>query len=60
MRRRPSTQMPMPFEPDRPAMRVPALIAQDLVQAVADLLLARADADDRDEEERDHAREDHR
>ncbi len=43
MRRRLSTQMPIPFEPARPAMLVPAPIAQDLVLAVADLLLASAE-----------------
>ena len=59
MRRRPPRQMPIPFEPEVPAVVLPALIAQDLVQALADLLLASAGHADHDEE-RDDAREDHR
>lgn len=59
MRRRRPRQMPIPFEPDTPAVVLPALIAQDLVKALADLLLAGAGEADRDEE-RDDAREDHR
>jgi hypothetical protein len=51
--------MPIPFEPETPAVVLPALIAQDLVKALADLLLAGAGEADRDEE-RDDAREDHR
>jgi hypothetical protein len=49
----------MPFDSDVPAVLLPARIAQELVKALADLLLASAvDADD--DEERDDAREDHR
>ena len=59
MRRRPPRQMPIPFEPEVPAVVLPAPIAQDLVQALADLLLASAGEAERDEE-RDDAREDHR
>ena len=59
MRRRPPRQMPIPFERDLPAVMVPAPIAQDLVRALADLLLASAGDADHDEE-RDDAREDHR
>ena len=55
-RQRP-TQLPMPFERDLPAVGWPAAIAQDLVQALADLLLAAAWGED-DDEERDD--EDHR
>jgi hypothetical protein len=51
--------MLIPFERERPAVMVPAPIAQDLVQALADLLLASAGNADHDEE-RDDAREDHR
>ena len=59
MRRRPPRQLPIPFEPEVPAVVLPAPIAQDLVKALADLLLASAgDADH--EEERNDAREDHR
>jgi hypothetical protein len=59
MRRRPPRQMPIPFEPEVPAVVLPAPIAQDLVKALADLLLASAGEAERDEE-RDDAREDHR
>lgn len=59
MRRRPPRQMPMPFEGDLPAVVLPARIAQDLVTALADLLLASAGEAENDEE-RDDAREDHR
>jgi len=59
MRRRPPRQMPIPFEPEVPAVVLPAPIAQDLVKALADLLLASAGGAERDEE-RDDAREDHR
>ena len=59
MRRRRPRQMPIPFEPEVPAVVLPAPIAQDLVQALADLLLARAGDADHDEEG-DDAREDHR
>jgi hypothetical protein len=59
MRRRPPRQLPMPFEHEVPAVVLPAQTAQDLVQALADLLLASAGQADSDEE-RDDAREDHR
>ena len=59
MRRRPPRQMPIPFEPEVPAVVLPAPIAEDLVKALADLLLASAGDADHDEE-RDDAREDHR
>jgi hypothetical protein len=59
MRRRPPRQMPIPFEREVPAIVLPAQIAQDLVKALADLLLASAGDADHDEE-RDDAREDHR
>ena len=59
MRRRQPRQMPIPFERELPAVMVPAPIAQDLVKALADLLLASAGDADHDEE-RDDAREDHR
>jgi len=59
MRRRPPRQMPILFEPEVPAVVLPAPIAQDLVKALADLLLASAGNADHDEE-RDDAREDHR
>jgi hypothetical protein len=49
----------MPFDRDVPAVVLPAPIAQELVTALADLLLARATEVDADEE-RDDAREDHR
>jgi hypothetical protein len=58
MRRRPK-QLPMPFDRDVPAVVLPARIAQDLVKALADLLLA-AMVDVHDDEERDDAHEDHR
>lgn len=59
MRRQPPRQMPIPFERDLPAVVLPAPIAQDLVTALADLLLASAGEAENDEE-RDDAREDHR
>jgi hypothetical protein len=59
MRRRRVTQMPIPFERELPAVVLPAPIAEDLVKALADLLLASAGEAERDEE-RDDAREDHR
>ena len=59
MRRRPPNQLFMPFDRDVPIVVLPAPIAQALVAALADLLLARA-ADEDDDEERDDAREDHR
>jgi hypothetical protein len=51
--------MPIPFEREIPVVVLPAPIAQDLVKALADLLLASAGEADRDED-RDDAREDHR
>jgi hypothetical protein len=57
MRRRPPRQMPIPFERDLPAVVLPAPIAQDLVTALADLLLANAGETESDEERDD---EDHR
>jgi hypothetical protein len=59
MRRRRPRQMPIPFERELPAVVLPAPTAQDLVKALADLLLASVGEADRDEE-RDDAREDHR
>jgi hypothetical protein len=59
MRRRPPRQLPIPFERDLPAVVLPAPIAQDLVTALADLLLGRA-VEAESDEERDDAREDHR
>jgi hypothetical protein len=47
----------MPFDRELPA--APTKTAQELVEALADLLLARAPEAD-DDEERDDAREDHR
>ena len=58
MRHRPR-QLPMPFDRDVPAVVLPAQTAQDLVKALADLLLASAVDADHDEE-RDDAHEDHR
>jgi len=49
----------MPFDGDVPAVVLPAQTAQDLVKALADLLLASAVDADHDEE-RDDACEDHR
>ena len=49
----------MPFDREVPAVVLPAQTAQELVKALADLLLASAAAAD-DDEERDDAREDHR
>ena len=59
MRRRQARQMPIPFERAVPAVVLLAQIAKDLVEALADLLLASAVDADHDEE-RDDAREDHR
>jgi hypothetical protein len=59
MRHRRVKQMPIPFERELPAVVLPAPIAEDLVKALADLLLASAGEAERDEE-RDDAREDHR
>lgn len=59
MRRRLPKQLPIQFDRDLPAVGLPPPIAQELVKALADLLLATVvDADD--DEERDDAREDHR
>ena len=57
--RRPPRQLPMPFDRELPVVVLPAQTAQELVKALADLLLASAVATDHDEE-RDDAREDHR
>ena len=54
MRRRHPRQLPMRFDSDVPAASLPAETAQEVVEALAELLLA-ADDDD----ERDDAREDH-
>jgi hypothetical protein len=59
MRRRPPRQLSMPFEREVPAVALPAQTAQELVKALADLLLASAGEADSDEE-RDDARENHR
>jgi hypothetical protein len=59
MRRRPTKQLPMPFERELPVVVLPTETAQALVKALAELLLASAVPADHDEE-RDHAREDHR
>ena len=59
MRRRQVRQMPIPFERELPAVVLPTPIAENLVQALAELLLASAGEAERDEE-RDNAREDHR
>ena len=58
MRDRPPKQLPMPFERDVPAVVLPTPIAQDLVTALADLLLASVREAERGEE-RDDACEDH-
>lgn len=58
MRRRPPTQLRMPFDRELPAVVLPTPTAQALVKALADLLLAStATAND---EEPDHERKDHR
>ena len=59
MRRRQPRQLPLPFEREMPAVVLPGQTAQDLVKALADLLLASAQ-DVHHDEERDDAREDHR
>jgi len=59
MRRRPPRQLPMPFDRDVPAVLLPEQTAQELVKALADLLLASAVDADHDKE-RDDACEDHR
>jgi hypothetical protein len=58
MRRRPPRQLPIPFERELPAIVLPAPIAKDLIQALANLLLASA-RDAEHDEERDDARQDH-
>jgi hypothetical protein len=58
MRRRQPKQLPMPFGCEVPAF-LPAPITEELVTALADLLLGSA-VDVDDDEERDDAREDHR
>jgi hypothetical protein len=58
MQRRLPKQLPMPFEREVPAVVLPTRIAQDLVKALADLLLAAVLGTN--DEERDDAREDHR
>jgi hypothetical protein len=59
MRHRRARQMPIPFERETPAVVLPTPIAEELVKALADLLLASAGEAERDEERND-AREDHR
>ena len=53
MRRRPPSQLPMPFDRELPVVVLPTPIVQALVQALADLLLASA-ATAHDDEEGDH------
>jgi hypothetical protein len=63
MRPRRSRQLPMRFDSDAnvPAISMPAHTAQEVVEALADLLLAAvAVLDDDTDEERDDAHEDHR
>ena len=59
MRHRRPRQVPIPFERDLPTVVLPAPIAEDLVKALAELLLASA-GDTEHDEDRDDAREDHR
>jgi len=59
MRHRRPRQLAMPFERELPPIILPAPIAREVVQALADLLLASAQ-DVHHDEERDDAREDHR
>jgi hypothetical protein len=49
----------MPFDRELPVVVLPTTTAQALVKALADLLLASAITAN-DDEERDHARENHR
>jgi hypothetical protein len=49
----------MPFDRELPVVVLPTPTAQALVKALADLLLASATTAN-DDEERDHARENHR
>jgi hypothetical protein len=63
MRPRRSRQLPMRFDSDAdvPVISMPANTAQEVVEALADLLLAAAAALDNDaDEEQDDAHEDHR
>jgi hypothetical protein len=59
MRCRRPKQLSIPFEREMPTVVLPAPIAREVVQALADLLLTSAQDADHDEE-RDDAREDHR
>ena len=59
MRRRPPSQLSIPFDRDVPIVVLPAPIVRALVTALADLLLAHV-VDEDDDEERNDAREDHR
>ena len=59
MRHRRPRQVPIPFEREMPAVVLPAPIAEELVNALADLLLASTEEAENDEE-RDDAREDYR
>ena len=59
MRRRPPSQLPMPFDRELPVVVLPTPTVQALVKALADLLLASV-ATAHDDEEGDHEREDHR
>lgn len=58
MRHRPPRQLPIPFDHEEPAVVLPAPMAQAVIQALADLLVA-AVSEANDDEERDDAREDH-
>lgn len=64
MGRRPPQQLSMPFDRDLPAPYLPADQAQQIVEALAELLLAAvrdpAPPDTTPDEEVDDAREDHR
>jgi len=63
MRPRRSRQLPMRFDSDAevPVISMPAHTAQEVVEALADLLLAAvAMLDDDADEEQDDAHEDHR
>lgn len=64
MGRRPPTQLPMPFDRGLPAAYLPADQAQQIVEALAELLLAAvrdtARPDTPPDDEVDDARENHR
>jgi len=64
MGRRPPKQLPMPFDRNLPALYLPADQTQQIVEALAELLLAAVrDPGPQDtprDEEADDAREDHR